>query len=110
MKLSNQVLLAAEDRLGLALGLRLVLEQPALQIWREVDGGGYVKLKDDVAKYNQMAGNGLPVLLLTDLDRRPCSTDLLNSWLGEGRKPNMNGSSTVFVGSHSCGWLPWWAA
>ncbi len=90
MKLSNQVFLAAEDRLGLALGSRLVGEQPALQIWRKDDSGGCVKLKVDVGKYNQMAGIGYPVLLLTDLDRRPCCTDLLNSWLGEGRKPNLN--------------------
>lgn len=90
MKLSNQVFLAAEDRLGLALGTRLVGEQPALQIWRALDGGGYVRLKSNVGKYSQMAGNGLPVLLLTDLDRRPCCTDLLNSWLGEGRKPDLN--------------------
>ena len=90
MYLSNQVFLAAEDRLGLTFGYRLVGEQPSLQVWRELDGGGHGSLKRDIGKYNEMARNGLPVFMLTDLDRRPCCTDLVNSWLGIGKKPDLN--------------------
>ena len=88
--LSNQVSLVAEDRLGLALGHRLLLEQPSLQVWRELDGNGFGTLKRDVDKYNEMARIGLPVLMLTDLDHRPCCTDLIDHWLGDGKRPHRN--------------------
>jgi hypothetical protein len=90
MNLSNQVFLAAEDKLGLALGYRLIKEQASLQVWRELDGNGFGNLKRDSKKYDEMARNGLPVLMLTDLDDRPCCTNLLNSWLGNGKKPHLN--------------------
>jgi hypothetical protein len=90
MNLSNQLFLAAEDRLGLALGHRLVKEQASLQVWRELNGHGFGNLKRDVKKYDQMARYGLPILMLTDLDRRPCCTDLLDFWLGKGKKPHSN--------------------
>jgi hypothetical protein len=90
MHLSNQVFLAAEDRLGLALGHRLINEQPSLQVWRELDGNGFGNLKRDAKKYDAMARNGLPVLMLTDLDDCPCCTHLMNRWLGNGKKPHSN--------------------
>jgi hypothetical protein len=90
MNLSNQVFLAAEDRLGLVLGHRLINEQASLQVWREFDGHGFANLKCDVKKYDSMARNGLPVVMFTDLDHRPCCTDLLDFWLGKGRRPHSN--------------------
>lgn len=90
MNLNNQVYLAAEDRLGLALGHRLIKEQSLLQVWREFDGHGFAKLKSDIKKYDSMARNGLPIVMLTDLDRRPCCTHLLDYWLGDGKKPHLN--------------------
>ena len=90
MSLSNQVFLAAEDRLGLALGYRLIKEQPLLQVWRDLNGNGFGNLKRDAKKYDKMACNGLPVLMLTDLDRYPCCTHLMDHWLGGGKKPHLN--------------------
>jgi hypothetical protein len=90
MNLSNQVFLAAEDRLGLTLGYRLIKEQSALQVWRELDGNGFGNLKRDAKKYDEMARNGLPVLMLTDLGHRPCCTHLMDHWLGDGKKPHLN--------------------
>ena len=85
MNLGNQVYLAAEDSLGLAFGRRLIKEHSTLQIWREFDGGGYGRLKNNASKFNNMAQNGLPVLLLTDLDIHPCCPALMSEWLGKGR-------------------------
>jgi len=86
MKLGNQIYLAAEDSLGLAFGRRLINEHAALQIWREFDGGGCGRLKNNAVNYNKMAQNGLPVLILTDLDFRPCCQELFDEWLGEDRE------------------------
>ena len=46
--------------------------------------GGFGYLKKNSMAFNNMA-KACPVLLLTDLDRRPCPPDLLDEWL-KGRK------------------------
>lgn len=61
------VYLAAEDVPGLAVGRKLISEQPVLRVYREKNAYGFGKLKGKVASYDHMASHGLPVLLLTDL-------------------------------------------
>lgn len=76
------VYLAAEDVPGLAVGRKLVSEHPSLMVYREENGHGFGSLKKKVAHYDQMGANGLPVLLLTDLDNETCPTAKVAGWLG----------------------------
>jgi hypothetical protein len=80
------VYLAAEDVPGLAVGRRLVGEQSSLSVYRDKNGYGFGNLKKKAPSYDQMGKNGLPVLMLTDLDTAPCPSGKIHDWLG--RKPN----------------------
>lgn len=81
-----RLFLAAEDAVGLALGSRLIREHPDLTIFRAEDGRGFGRLRAAAEKFNAMAKNGVPVVLLTDLDRQACPALLVADWLG-GRHP-----------------------
>lgn len=76
------VYLAAEDLPGLAVGRKLVAEHPPLIVYREENGHGFGALKRKTHNYHQMGANGLPVLLLTDLDNDPCPAAKIAGWLG----------------------------
>ncbi len=76
------VYLAAEDVPGLAVGRKLVAEQPALSVYRDKNGYGFGNLKNKVSSYDQMGAHGLPVLMLTDLDTAPCPSGKIVAWLG----------------------------
>lgn len=82
----STVYLAAEDEPGLAVGRKLISEAPQLSIYREENGHGNGTLKSKASNYDQMARSGLPVVMLTDLDRYPCPPKLLEDWLK--RKPS----------------------
>lgn len=77
------IFLAAEDSLGAAVGRCLVAETKKLTISQTQLGNGFGQLKIKCAKYQQMAQNGLPVLMLTDLDRKPCPSAIINDWLNQ---------------------------
>ncbi|MFZ4394082.1 MAG: hypothetical protein ACOYOU_00490 [Kiritimatiellia bacterium] len=79
---SASLLLVAEDALGLALGRRLVQEHDTLSVWREINARGFSAIKQDITKYNNLARNGVPVLILTDLDSRACCRLLMDEWFG----------------------------
>lgn len=79
--MSSAVYLAAEDRLGLAIGRKLILESSPLTIYREENGHGYGTLKQKTTNFQQMARH-MPVLMLTDLDNWPCPSVLISDWLG----------------------------
>lgn len=76
------VYLAAEDLPGLAVGRKLVAEHSTLTVYREENGHGFGMLKKKTKNYDQMGANGLPVLLLTDLDSDPCPSGKITNWLG----------------------------
>lgn len=78
----STVYLAAEDRAGLAVGRRLIAEQPNLSVYREENARGFANLRRKIANYQQMATHGFPVLLLTDLDADPCPGKKVLDWLG----------------------------
>ena len=84
MPASSHIILVAEDDLGLALGRRLIQEQPPLTVWREFNAHGNTGIRANINKYGQVARRGLPVLALTDLDTRLCCRLLLDEWLGAG--------------------------
>jgi hypothetical protein len=83
-----KLFLAAEDAVGLALGSRLIREHPDLTIFRAVDGRGFGRLRADAERFNAMAKNGVPVVLLTDLDRQACPVSLVKEWLGRSQPPD----------------------
>ena len=76
------VYLAAEDEPGLAVGRKLIAEAPPLCVYREENGRGFGKLKNKTLNFQQMGEQGFPVLLITDLDARPCPAGMINDWLG----------------------------
>jgi hypothetical protein len=76
------VYLAAEDEPGLAVGRKLVAEVPPLAVYREENARGYGRLKSKVKNFQIMAKHGLPVLMLTDLDRGACPVEKISDWLG----------------------------
>jgi hypothetical protein len=83
-----RLLLAAEDSVGLALGRRLILEHPDLTIFRAEDGRGFGRLRAAAERYYDMARNGVPVVLLTDLDRQVCPMSLVEEWMGGKHPPH----------------------
>lgn len=89
MPLSSHIILVAEDLLGLALGRRLIQENPALTVWRVSNAGGNARIRTDIDKYGQVASR-YPVLILTDLDTGPCCRLLLDEWLGAGQNRPKN--------------------
>ncbi len=88
MSLLPTVYLAAEDLPGLAVGRRLIAEASPLLIHREENGHGYGTLRKKVKNYQKMASFGYPVLMLTDLDRVHCPSELLRNWISEQPHPN----------------------
>ena len=82
----STVYLVAEDVPGLAVGRKLVAEQSSLSVYREKNGHGFGNLKKKALSYEQMGKDGVPVLMLTDLDTAPCPSGKIHDWLG--RKPS----------------------
>ena len=81
------VYLAAEDEPGLAVGRKLVEEAPPLTIYREENARGFGRLKVKTPNFQQMGNHGLPVLMITDLDTRPCPPEMIDDWLNEAPSP-----------------------
>lgn len=79
----STVYLAAEDEPGLAVGRKLVEEVPPLTIYTEENARGFGGLKNKTPNFQRMAAQGLPVLMLTDLDNRPCPSKMINDWMVE---------------------------
>lgn len=67
---------------------RLLAERPvAYAIGAVFKQGGFGYLKKQSPAFNNMA-KACPVLLLTDLDRRPCAPELLGDWLKSPKHPD----------------------
>ena len=81
------VIVATEDALSEAVVLRLLLE--CEQDWSVAatirkNGYGYLKSKlDELVR----TSNKVPVLMLTDLDLKPCAPELIHQWFGERGVP-----------------------
>lgn len=84
----RSVALATEDQLSEAIGKRLLAAaRPALQaglVLRQ-NGEGYLRKK--MKSWCQMARNGQPLLLLTDLDREACPLSLIENWSEKRSRP-----------------------
>lgn len=81
----STIYLVAEDQLGLAIGRKLIAGEKSLTIYREENGHGFGVLKRKTPNFQKM-GRHMPVLMLTDLDKWPCASTLIEEWLGE--QPN----------------------
>ncbi len=81
MKPPIPIYLAVEDDLSELLLRRLVRERPVeYAVGPVFKRGGFGYLRKRSSAFNNMA-KACPVLLLTDLDQRPCAPDLLQDWL-----------------------------
>jgi hypothetical protein len=81
--------LAVEDELSEAVLRRLVRRAGKdYHIGACYSRGGFGYLKRVVPGWNR-AARSRPFLVLTDLDRRPCASSLIEDWLPEPRHPNL---------------------
>lgn len=84
--------IATEDRLSETVAVRLIAETGhtvAAKIpkdRRKHAGFGYLKTR--LPDFILSCRGGVNFLLLTDLDTRPCPSDLLGDWLGAAKKPD----------------------
>ena len=80
--------IATEDLLSEVVAEKLLINAPvefaSLMKFRQ-QGFGY--LKKNVRKFNEIA-RSYPVLLLTDLDSKPCASQLISSWLTIPQNPD----------------------
>ena len=85
--LNNRIYLAAEDELSATLGEILVQAVGSLQVFNRKIYGGKAQLKGDVEKFLNMASNGIPVLIVTDLDAVDCAPALIAQWFPNNQFP-----------------------
>ncbi len=79
---ARQIVLATEDELSEAVGMRLVTDAaPGYEVGLRLRKGGYGYLRSRFKNFCQMARRQ-PVLLITDLDRSPCAATLITTWSG----------------------------
>ncbi len=80
--------LAVEDDLSEIVLRRLLRERPLpYAIDKVFMKGGFGYLKRNSAAFNNMA-KASPVILLTDLDRRPCAPEMIADWLNQPKQPD----------------------
>ncbi len=83
----NTVYLAAEDQPGLAVGRKLIEEAPPLTVYREENAHGFGSLKTKAPNFQKMGNLGFPVIMITDLDSRPCPTEMIHDWINSSPSP-----------------------
>ena len=81
--------LATEDELSEAV-LRRLLDHAdrGYAIGTAYGRRGFGYLRRTITGWNR-AAQFVPFIVLTDLDRRPCPTELIEDWLREARHPNL---------------------
>jgi len=82
------IYLAVEDDLSEWMLRRILRDRPTpYAIGPIYKPGGFGYLKKQTPAFNNMA-KACPVLLLTDLDARPCAPELLGEWLQHPKHPD----------------------
>jgi hypothetical protein len=79
--MSRGVALATEDELSEMVGMRLV-EEAGMPVSLTFRRGGSGYLRANMKKWTELALNGVPVVLLTDLDSTGCAARLISEWSG----------------------------
>lgn len=81
----KSIVLATEDELSEQLGLRLAVEA-SVRVHQKLRRGGNGYLGSRISGFCEMA-SFQTVFIITDLDRLPCPSMLLEAWLGRRLKP-----------------------
>lgn len=80
------ICLATEDQLSETVAEKLVFtSNHDLRVDQRFRQGGAGYLRKRLNNFNQIARHSVPVLLITDLDTRPCAPDLVDAWSGGKR-------------------------
>ena len=89
MKAPIPIFLAVEDVLSEWVARRALATRPVgYAIGPVFSQGGYGYLKKQARAFNN-AAKACPFLLLTDLDRTPCPSQLITEWVGQVRHPHL---------------------
>ncbi|MCB2262786.1 MAG: DUF4276 family protein [Candidatus Thiosymbion ectosymbiont of Robbea hypermnestra] len=83
------VVIATEDALSEVVAETLLYQAGRCDIRARVGKKGFGYLKKRVADLDRLAENGVPVLLLTDLDRRRCPLEMIAGWLPRPRSARL---------------------
>jgi len=81
--------IATEDALSEAVAESLLLQAGVTDIHARIRKGGFGYLKSRIVEFNRMADNVMPVLLLTDLDRKRCPPEMITDWLPTPRSARL---------------------
>lgn len=86
----HYITVATEDEVSEAVALRLLGEHPSALLLHDTPLGrkGYGYLQTHLEKFSSIARHR-PVLLLTDLDRRPCASGLISDWMRGRQLPSL---------------------
>ena len=79
--------LATEDALSEAVGRRLIREHSNAVVGLPLRENGFGYLRRSIGKFTQLARTS-PILLLTDLDRKPCPGAMIREWVGDNPLPS----------------------
>ena len=83
------IYLAVEDDLSEAILRRILRERPhRYNVQPVLKQGGFGYLKKNCKAFNKLASKNTPVLMLTDLDKQVCASELIRQWLPEPRNEN----------------------
>ncbi len=85
----QSIFLAVEDELSATLGELLLESVGGFRIINRMVTGGNTELKKKCKSFLDMAHNGLPVLIVTDLDKIDCPMALIESWFPHGLVRNL---------------------
>ena len=77
------IVLVVEDELSEAIAETILLQsERPYHIVNRLGKSGFGYIKQNIEKFNQAAGNGLSLLIITDLDQQKCPFALINRWFG----------------------------
>lgn len=90
MKELKFLILATEDELSESVAKILFKKYSNLEIYRSLVERGFGNLKKRTPNFQNIAvnDNHLVSCILTDLDEKPCASELINDWLGH--KPHQH--------------------
>jgi len=81
------IALATEDELSETIGMRLI-NDAGMSVSLTFRQGGFGYLKSRMKKWIELVRNGVPLILLTDLDSTDCASHLILDWSGGKALPN----------------------
>ena len=77
-----KIVIAAEDILSIEVAKKLLEENGHFIVINEINTRGSGNLRKKIRAFQKMAYDCLPSIVLTDLDRGNCASELIHDWLG----------------------------